>query len=125
MESKRILIVDDSREHRRYISDVLESEGYETYQAENANEAMQKLEHYWPIDLITLDLMGFEYMGTSLWEKIKQIDKYKDIPVIFISAYSEDAALEKIKSMGIIVIPKPVRDFQDIIDAVMETLNKK
>ncbi|SIB41136.1 response regulator with CheY-like receiver domain and winged-helix DNA-binding domain [Mycobacteroides abscessus subsp. abscessus] len=59
-----ILIVDDDKEIRHLISVYLENEGLKTSQAENALEALGKLEEQ-AFDLIILDIMMPEMDGIS------------------------------------------------------------
>ncbi|MCA9624561.1 MAG: response regulator, partial [Myxococcales bacterium] len=54
----RVLVVDDERNIRRALRMILESEGYETLDAQTAEEAEQRLSRGGqPVDLILLDLM--------------------------------------------------------------------
>ena len=78
-----ILIVDDDRNTRRLIEEVLKSAGYSTMLAENGADALTVLdrEH---IDLIILDIMMPEMDGYELTETLRLSDN--DLPILMISA---------------------------------------
>ncbi len=86
---KRILIVDDEQDIRTYLSALMEDEGYETVQAKDGLEAMQKLLAESP-DIITLDISMPEKSGIKFFREIKTDDRWKHIPVIIVTGVSED-----------------------------------
>ncbi|MCK6206600.1 response regulator transcription factor [Bacillus infantis] len=88
-----ILIVDDDKEIRHLISVYLENEGLKTSQAENALEALGKLEEQ-AFDLIILDIMMPEMDGIEACMKIRE---EQHMPIIMLSAKSED--MDKIQGL--------------------------
>ena len=86
---KRILIVDDEQDIRTYLSVLLEDQGYETLQAKDGEEAMQKVQAE-PIDLITLDISMPEKSGVKFFREMRTDDRWKHIPVIIVTGVSED-----------------------------------
>ena len=86
---KRILSVDDEQDIRTYLSALMEDEGYETVQAKDGLEAMQKLLAESP-DIITLDISMPEKSGVKFFREIKTDDLWKHIPVIIVTGVSED-----------------------------------
>jgi len=86
---KRILIVDDEQDIRTYLSTLLEDQGYQTVQARDGEEAMQKLLAESP-DIITLDVSMPEKSGIKFFREIKTDDRWKHIPVIIVTGVSED-----------------------------------
>jgi len=87
MERKTILIVDDEPDVLTYLVALVEDSGYKVLEARNAKEARTILEEDSP-DLICLDIMMPKQSGIALYQQIKLNDSLKDIPVIFISAFS-------------------------------------
>lgn len=81
----RILCVDDEMQNRKLLEAVLVPEGYETIEAKNGSEALDKVrtEH---IDLILLDVMMPGMDGFEVCREIKGHKKYRNIPVIMITA---------------------------------------
>jgi DNA-binding response OmpR family regulator len=82
----KILVVDDEMNIRRVVREYAEFEGYEVEEAENGMVAidMVKSNNY---DLIVMDIMMPKLDGFSTCKEIK---KYKDIPVIMLSARGEE-----------------------------------
>ncbi len=70
-----------------YLSTLLEDEGYETDTAPDARQADQQIRQSKP-DLITLDIMMPRESGIAFYRTLKLDHETKDIPVIFISAFS-------------------------------------
>ena len=83
-----ILVVDDDKEIVGAIEIYLKKEGYNIIKAYNGNEAIQKIkENEDNIHLIILDIMMPEKDGL---ETLEEIRKTNGVPVILLSAKSED-----------------------------------
>ncbi len=83
-----ILVVDDDKEIVGAIEIYLKKEGYNIIKAYNGNEAIQKVrENEDNIHLIILDIMMPEKDGL---ETLEEIRKTNGVPVILLSAKSED-----------------------------------
>lgn len=85
-EDKRILIVDDETEIRELLKIYLNNHGYRTFEASNGLEALS-IFYDNDIDLILVDIMMPKVDGI---EFVKRIRKDCVIPIIFLSAKSED-----------------------------------
>lgn len=81
-----ILVVDDDKEIVGAIEIYLKKEGYNILKAYNGNQALEKIKEN-EIHLIILDIMMPEKDGL---ETLEEIRKEKTIPVILLSAKSED-----------------------------------
>lgn len=102
-----ILIVDDNPENLRFLSSVLEKEGYQVRNALDAELALDTLKTNLP-DLILLDVGLPDMDGFELCQRLKATKRYKEIPVIFLSARVE--SVDKVKGFqvgGIDYITKP------------------
>jgi diguanylate cyclase (GGDEF)-like protein len=102
-----ILIVDDAPEHLRLLTNMLTSRGYQVRQAINGKLALQGAQIVKP-DLILLDINMPEMNGYEVCQELKKIDITRNIPVIFLSAYSE--TIDKVKAFkvgGVDYIAKP------------------
>lgn len=86
MDKENILIVDDEKEIRDLVEIYLKSEGYNTLQAADGQEALALLENN-SIDLIILDVMMPKLNGIETCLKIREI---REMPIIMLSAKSED-----------------------------------
>ncbi len=87
MEQKQILIVDDNLELRDALSDYLSKSGFNVICAENGEVMWRRLEQNNP-DLIILDIMMPGDDGFSL---CRQIRKNSDVPIIMLTAVTEEA----------------------------------
>ncbi len=93
-----LLLVDDIPENLKLLSSLLAREGYNISMAINGKEALEIVPELKP-DLILLDIMMPEMDGFTVCEKLKQDDKLRDIPIIFISAKTE--LVDKVKGFKI------------------------
>lgn len=82
----KILVVDDEDKIRNVIKEYAEFEGFETDEACDGMEAIAKCRSN-NYDLIIMDIMMPKLDGFS---SIKEIKKIKDMPVIMLSARSEE-----------------------------------
>ena len=90
-----ILIVDDDKEIVKAIEIYLGKENYETYKAYDGEQALKEIKLN-KIHLIILDIMMPNKDGI---ETLEEIRKNKNIPVIILSAKSED--IDKINGLNI------------------------
>ena len=87
VNSKTILIVDDEPHILVYLSTLFKDNGYRAIQCQSAGEAMEKILDEKP-DLISLDIMMPKRSGIAFYRDLKLDEQTRDIPVIFISAFS-------------------------------------
>jgi len=102
-----ILIVDDTPDNLRLLSNMLMSQGYQVRKAINGQLALKGVQVSQP-DLILLDINMPEINGYEVCKKLKSEEKIRHIPVIFISALDE--VLDKVKAFqvgGVDYITKP------------------
>lgn len=81
-----ILIAEDDADIRELLRLYLEGEGYEVVEAENGAIALQRVQDNKP-DMAILDIMMPEMNG---YEVIKELRKDSNIPILILSAKSED-----------------------------------
>ena len=100
-----ILVVDDDESHRTLICDLLEEMGYQTDQARNGREALDRLEEGLPLAVL-LDLRMPVMSGWGLLEALKRLPRAQHLPVIIISAYGFEWEAELVGASG--YVSKPV-----------------
>jgi len=83
--SKRILIVDDTKDILLVVSRRLQSWGYEPLTASSGEEGLRIAEEAVP-DLILLDIMMPKMKGREMCARLKANPKTQHIPVIFLTA---------------------------------------
>ncbi len=102
-----ILIVDDTPENLTVLRQMLTKNGYRVRPALNGETALTSIENDLP-DLILLDIMMPGMNGYEVCHKLKANERFRDIPVLFISALDE--AIDKDKAFqegGLDYITKP------------------
>ena len=105
-----VLIVDDTLENIRLLSDCLKSR-YEVLAANNGDKALATASRFKP-DLILLDIMMPEMNGYEVCKKLKSNSETSDIPIIFLTALNEDQDEYKGLSLGAVdYISKPFNPY--------------
>lgn len=85
----RILVVEDEPAQREVLAYNLEAEGYVVSRAENGEDALLLVEEDKP-DIIVLDWMMPHLSGIEVCRRLKIRPETRDIPVIMLSARSEE-----------------------------------
>ncbi|MFB7816757.1 response regulator [Paenibacillus chitinolyticus] len=86
MQASKILVVDDDHHILEIVSLYLRRDGFEVISADHGDHVLQLITEQRP-DLILLDIL---LPGMDGIELCRQLRKTSDIPVIFLSAKSED-----------------------------------
>ena len=112
---KRVLVVDDDETTVRFLSVALRENGYEPITAYDGEEGFQRVEDSNP-DLLVLDVMMPKRTGFVLFKQLRRSEKYKDIPVIMLTAVAD--VLEEDESQA------EVDTFERPFDSLRESLKK-
>ncbi len=119
-----ILIVDDVAKNIQVVGNILREEGYRIAYALDGKTALDLIYNN-NFDLILLDVMMPEMDGFTLCTKIKEIDNYKNIPVIFLTAKNDHASLLKgFEIGGVDYVTKPFRARELIVRVNTHVKNK-
>jgi CheY-like chemotaxis protein len=89
----KILIVDDERDMRFFLCNLLGGCGYATIPAADRNEGLRKARKEKPA-VIILDVMMANEDGLQLYRALKQDDRLRGIPVIMLSSVGKKTFLE-------------------------------
>ena len=117
MEEK-ILIVDDQFGIRILLNEVLNKEGYKTYQAANGHEALSLLKEQPDLVLLDMKIPGMD--GIEILKRMKK--QRPDIRVVIMTAYGELDMIQEAKNLGALThIAKPF-DIEDIRQVVKKYL---
>lgn len=84
----QVLIVDDVITNLYILEEIIKNMGYIPKCASSAKEAVEMIDKELP-ELILLDIFMPEVTGFELCEKLKKSPRTRDIPIIFISAATE------------------------------------
>jgi twitching motility two-component system response regulator PilH len=89
MAIQKILLVDDSKTELHVLAELLGKRGYAVRTAENAEEAMRRLNEEKP-DLILMDVVMPGQNGFQLTRAITRDDRFSDIPVIMCTSKNQE-----------------------------------
>lgn len=104
----RILIIDDTPENLMILAEALQAD-YKVSAANGGDAALKLIDKGLKFDLILSDVMMPEISGYDLFEKLQKRADTKNIPVIFLTALSDNDEEFKGLSMGAVdYITKPV-----------------
>ena len=90
MSKSTIVVVEDEEDIYEVVRYNLEKEGFHVHGAFSGEIAQQKITEHQP-DLVLLDLMLPGISGLDLCRKLKQQDDTRQIPIIMVTAKTEDS----------------------------------
>lgn len=123
-EQYDILVIDDEPHIVELIKNILEFENYKVRFAYNGIEGIEQVKVKEP-SLIILDIMMPEMDGYEFTEKLKTDDKYKDIPIVMLTAKGKTSDMQKGYLSGVEgYISKPFNSY-DLLGVIKIILNQK
>jgi CheY-like chemotaxis protein len=105
------LIVEDERDLREMLAEVMVMEGYHVATARNGREALELMSSA-PPAIVLLDLMMPVMNGWEVLEHLQRHDSLREIPVIVLSAHP-------IHPEGVLTLPKPYK-----LDVLLGTVQR-
>jgi len=117
-----ILIVDDEKDPRDTLAELLTEEGYDVHGADSGSAALEMLgsDHY---DLVITDLIMPRVDGIALTKNIKSLNI--DVPIIVVTGFATiEYAVESMKAGAFDFITKPF-NFEQIKLTIAEALETK
>ena len=110
LKGKSVLIIDDNETNRKVLFSNLDSWDMKITEAGSGSEAVKILEEGASFDIILTDMEMPGMNGTELAKAIKNMDGYKDIPIIVLSSSHETAIeIKNSKDLFYAYITKPVK----------------
>lgn len=108
MANQTILVVDDEKDLLDLIEYNLKKEGFDVLKAENGEEGIKIAKEHNP-DLVLMDIMMPKMDGMEAVEKMRADDALKSIPIIFLTARSDEKTeVEGLNKGGDDYITKPI-----------------
>ncbi len=121
---KTILVIDDSTTNIVLLQAVLNNKGYIIETALNVKDAYSIMNRKMP-DLILLDLLMPRINGYEFLKEIKANEKTCNIPIIVVSALTDQENIQRSMSLGADeFITKPV-DIQKLLEMVDSVFKNK
>ena len=122
--SKKILVVDDNEDGRELVVKILKNRGYQMIEAVDGEEALEKASAECP-DLILLDISIPKLDGYEVTRRLKSQIKFKDTPIIALTAHAMKGDREKALESGCDgYISKPI-DIHELPDQIKSYLKNK
>ena len=103
----KILIVDDEPLTVQMLTTFLSMSGYESTGALSRSQTWDKLAYEEP-DVILLDIMLPDGNGIEICRELRAQEKWKDVPVIMISAHSPPMSAEATEAGATGYLTKPI-----------------
>ncbi len=120
---KKILIIEDNREVRENLAEILELDGYNTLEAENGKSGVNLALEHTP-DLILCDVMMPELDGYGVLKILNRNQSLQHIPFMFLTAKSEKQDFRKGMGLGADdFITKPFDDVE-LLESIEIRLKK-
>lgn len=88
-KEKKILVVDDENDIRRFLTMALEDAGFVVESASDGFEALEKVKASIP-DLISLDLVMPKRSGAKFYRDLQGNNEWSKIPVIIVTGHAHD-----------------------------------
>jgi CheY-like chemotaxis protein len=123
---KKILMVDDEADQIYTMKTLLEdnSNVYELIGAHDGIECLEILKGDKLPDLILLDIMMPLISGWEVFKEIKKNPEWKNIPIVFLTARTDEPAVNAGRFLGDAFINKPY-NADEILKVIKEKTDKK
>jgi len=118
----RLLIVDDEPEIGELLAYNFKKKGFDVVTVQNGFSGFDTVKSFLP-DVIILDIMMPFVNGISMCRQLKNDDRFKSIPVLFLSATNDAALIQSaIDAGGEKFLSKPIH-LNLLIDTVVKMYN--
>jgi len=125
---KTIMVVDDNPDLTLSVKHGLEDldKEYNIIEVDSGKTCMKLLEKNQIPDLILLDIMMPGLSGWEIFDMIRENTSWKNIPIVFLTARTDDIARNAGKFLGRDYIEKPfdMVDLKNRIDRVLHSTTK-
>ena len=116
---KRILIIEDDADMRLIEKEILDGAGYEVLESDNAKDGIELAVKEKP-DLILMDIrLPYKKKGIGAAKIIRNNEKTRHIPIIFVTGYSiweQSQEVKSISNCGYLTKPFEIRTFLKYIE---------
>ena len=122
---KKIMVVDDNPDHLHSIKQTIENmdDDYRVTCASSGIRCLKLLENNEIPDLILLDIMMPKMNGWETFKTIQENSSWRDIPVVFLTARTDDFAQNAGSFLATDYIEKPF-DIDDLKKRIEKVLKK-
>lgn len=122
MPIKKILIADDEAPVRKALKKAFEDKGYIVLLAEDGAEAIDILFKEKPA-LLILDWLMPKMYGKDVFDKLRQDEWGKNLPILILTNYSQDQTItERAKLPNTVLLTKNQTQIDDLLKIVKEKI---
>jgi CheY-like chemotaxis protein len=116
---KTVLVIEDDRDTRLILEEILSSEGYEAIAVDAGDAAIQYLSAHDPPCLVLLDLHLPRMNGVSFLHWLNRQERLRDLPVAVVSAmrFDEDRSQSPFREHVAAVLRKPFT-LDDVLELI-------
>lgn len=121
-QAYKILVVDDDPYILMSLEFLMRKNGFEVMIARNGSETLELLDQHTP-DVVLLDIMMPDVDGYAICKHIKSSPKHPHCKVVFLSAKSKEADIQKGYDLGAeLYITKPFSN-KDLVNKISALLD--
>ncbi len=113
-----ILLVEDDTNTRFGLAEILTSEGYDVVLAEDAEEALEKVD--WETDLLLSDLQLPGISGLALWNQARQ--RYPELVSIIMTAFNTPENKLQAEDSGVFSFLNKPLNIDQLLSAIENAL---
>jgi CheY-like chemotaxis protein len=106
---KKVLVVEDNQDARVLMEAILETLGLEVIDAADGEEGFERTLEESP-DLIITDISMPRVTGLQLIRRLRGLPGFKKIPILAVTAYGIDKAIEAIKAGANRALTRPIEN---------------
>jgi CheY-like chemotaxis protein len=118
LAGKKVLVVDDDIRNVFALTSALETHGMKVIHAESGKEGIELLKNSGDIDLVLMDVMMPGLDGIDTMRIVRQLDRYRTLPIVAVTAKAMMGDREKCMEAGATdYVAKPVN-----MDVLLATL---
>jgi len=121
---KKVLVVDDEANIRRFLAHELKKRGYSVIQASGGNQAIELARKHHP-DLITLDVLMDGMSGFDVTAVLKNDPETKNIPILIVSVVEDRKRAYKLGVNDYLTKPFKIDLLIDKVNQLLRDAQKK
>ena len=125
LKDRKVLLVDDDIRNTFALARLLQDTGLQVIEADNGQTALDKLEKTDGIEIVLMDMMMPVMDGYEAMKKIREMEKYKDLPILALTAKAMREDRNRcIKAGASDYLTKPI-DYNKLLSMLKVWLFKK
>jgi CheY-like chemotaxis protein len=120
--SAKVLVVEDHTDTRELIAMLLNMAGYAVATAADGQQGITQASLQQP-DIIVTDINMPNLTGTEMIKRLRNLQEFSSVPIIVLTAYGNDVALDAVTSGANKALAKPV-DFELLVGTIKDLLHE-